>query len=403
MVRFSRRQLAVLLGVSLYQCALIGILINSASVLLAAIQQARALPMSMISAHTTIRSVAGALLGPALVRWFYRSGKPVFLMGCIVSIVIGHVLLTLRTPAWVWYAVPVLLSPCTCIGVFAAPCLLAPWFPGKTGFSTGFALAFSGLGGMLFNPIAAHLVETVGWQRAIWALCVLTLGLAAIALALVFRGSAPDQTNAPEKAERKSVDAKRLPVRSGTAFALCQLCLLETSIAVSLVNFTSLYIRSAGYSLAFSASVMSFVMGGNILGKVIFGMASDRIGTWRTAAIHAALVAAGLVTMVTGKRLPALLLPAAFFFGTCYAGATIAVSKCTLAAYGAQESRKWGGLHASCNSAAAALLSMETGFVYDRTGSFQPAFLFAAACAAVSSCAALAGSRLAGRAEKTAL
>mgnify|MGYP004596828591 CR=1 FL=1 len=68
MARFSRRQIAVLLGVSLYQCALIGILINSASVLLAAIQQVRELPMSMISAFTTIRSVAGALLGPTLVQ-----------------------------------------------------------------------------------------------------------------------------------------------------------------------------------------------------------------------------------------------------------------------------------------------------------------------------------------------
>ena len=394
--RFSRSQLAVLLGTALFQCALIGILVNSASILLDEIQQARQLPMSMISAHSALRNIGGAVLGPILVRRFYLSNKPVFLLGCTGMVVAGHLLLTMQTPVWLWYVIPFFFAPSLSVGVVAIPYLLRPWFPSQIGFATGFAMAFSGLGGVLFNPVIARLIETVGWQRAIWVLSGVTLVLAAFSIALIFRKKAPEQQFSAENPKKVIGSAQRLPVGNALAFTLCQLSMLGTAAGVSLVNFMSSYMRSLGYSLRFAAAIMACVMAGNIAGKLAFGYASDRFGTWRTAALQSALVAAGLFMLVMAVKSPPLLLAAAVLFGTTYVGSTIAVRKCTVAAYGESESRNWDGLHTSCNCAAAAIASLGTGFFYDWVGSFQPSFLLLAASMLVSSCTAFVCDRLAG-------
>lgn len=388
-LHFSRAQMLVLLGASLFQCALIGILVNSASILLAAIQQENNLPMSMISIHSTLRNVAAALLGPILVRWFHKLRKPAYLFGCVFFIVAGHLLLTIDTPLWVWYIIPFFFASSLSVGVVAVPYLLAPWFPKQIGFATGFAMAFSGLGGALFNPVAARLIEAYGYRCAIWVLSAVTLVLTAFSLALIFRQKAPAMQKQEETESKKNASSARLPVKNALCFTLCELSMLGTAVGIALVTYLSMYARSLGYSLRFAANMMSCVMVGNILGKLIFGFMSDRIGTWLTMVFQSLLVAGGLFILIAAPNVPILLLAAASLFGTTYVGSTIAVSKCTMAAYGAQECRRWDGFHTSFNSAATALLSLGVGFVYDRVGLFQPSFLFVGVCSVVSAGAAL--------------
>ena len=55
---FTGRALLALLGACLFQCAFIGILVNSNGVFMTAIRESVGLPMTMISANTSIRSVA---------------------------------------------------------------------------------------------------------------------------------------------------------------------------------------------------------------------------------------------------------------------------------------------------------------------------------------------------------
>ncbi len=68
---FSKQQIWVLLGAALFQCALIGVLVNSASVLLAQIQGELGLPMTQISAYHTIKSVVGAVGGAFFAAVFF--------------------------------------------------------------------------------------------------------------------------------------------------------------------------------------------------------------------------------------------------------------------------------------------------------------------------------------------
>lgn len=393
---FSRRQWAVLIGAAIFQCALIGVLVNSAGLFLTEIRQARGYSMSMISAHTTVRSISGALLGALLIRQFHKTArKQVFLFGAALSIASGFLLLTCELPVWAWYVIPVLLAPSASIGVVATPYLLAPWFPTGAGFASGFAMAFSGLGGVVFNPIAAELIERFGWQQAIWMLAAIMLALCASGLSLVFRQAPPAETSdAAQQDLQRAKRSQKLPIRTGTAFALCQLCLVAPSAALALVNYMSLYVTSVGYDLVFSAAVMSCIMVGNIVGKLLYGLAVDLLGTWRTTALDVLAVGTGICLFLFGTSSRVLLCLAGLLFGGAYAGATLSVSKCSIAAYGQQESKRWVGLHASVNSGISAVFSLGIGFLFDASGSFRLPFAIAACCAVISCAAATYNYRL---------
>ena len=44
--------------------------------------------------------------------------------------------------------------------------LITNWFKEKRGVAIAIALAGSGIGGMLFNPVANYLITTYSWQSA---------------------------------------------------------------------------------------------------------------------------------------------------------------------------------------------------------------------------------------------
>ena len=82
----SSTRLRVLIGACLFQCALLGILTNSSSVLFAHIRQELNLSLTQVSTYHTIKGVAGALGGAALTSLFFRLKKPVF-MGIMLFVV----------------------------------------------------------------------------------------------------------------------------------------------------------------------------------------------------------------------------------------------------------------------------------------------------------------------------
>lgn len=380
---FTGRALLALLGACLFQCAFLGVLINSNGVFMTAIRESTGLPMTMISANTSIRTVAGAVTAAHLTALFYRSDCHKAMLISILAIVAGFLLLPVATDNFLWYLIPVLCCPVTSIGILAIPHLMQQWFPEHSGTASGIAMAFSGLGGAVFNPVAAALCTAFGWQAAVVILCILTLAMAGVGQFLLFglKGT-PEQTRLVQAAALPEEAGVPLPVP--VRFLLVTVLVLSGTVTV-LASYINLHMEGQGYSLTIGATVTSFAMFGNIGGKLLFGWLSDRLGTWKTMALASAMVAVGSGMLGLVHDSIAAMYLAALLFGACFFCGTIAVSGCALSAYGTRLSRKYTGIHVAINGFLSAALAFAAGPVFDLSGSFTPIFVGTAVVCVLSS------------------
>lgn len=188
----TRQQIAVLIGACLYQCAMIGVLMNCSGVLFAQIRQELGFSMSKVSLYNTMKSVITALAAASVTALYFKSRKPVFLLVNQLITISGFLLLTIGADTSMWYVSAVLCGISGCVGSVAIPMLLTRWFPDNSGTATGIAMAFSGIGGAVCNPLCANLIDSLGWKGAIWVLSAITLALTIPGLLLMFCSPAPE-------------------------------------------------------------------------------------------------------------------------------------------------------------------------------------------------------------------
>lgn len=364
--KMNRSQLMVLIGAAMYQMALVGILINSGGVLLAQIQAEFGFSVTHVSTHLSIVSITTALAGAFMAALFFRTDKRSFFASMIALVVISYLLLAAKPDSVIWYISPVLRGLSSATSAIMVSYLLNQWMPDTAASATGFAMAFSGLGGMVFNPITSGLISAVGWRMTILILAAVTVAFAVPALILMFRQPMPDSPPAAQKEKAGEKGSFLNPV-----FLLCTVVFLGGALAMQFISYISIFAQSMGHSLAVGAFMTSMMMAGNIVGKLIFGVVCDRIGVWKTVVLSLALIVCSMVLFVLLPGfLPALYF-AAMIFGIDYALVMIGVPRVCISAYGAEGSKRYIGLHTSINSAIGAVFPLLLGILVDKTGSFN--------------------------------
>lgn len=388
-ISISRRALAALIGACLFQCALVGVLINSNGVFMAAIRESTGMPMTMISANTSIRTIVCAVTSVPLTTMFYKGNMRRVMFGSILAVVANYLLMIVCTGNILWYVIPALSCPVSTIGLLAVPHILRQWFPEHSGTATGAAMAFSGLGGVVFNPVAAALCTSCGWQTAIVIMGAIMVVMAAVGVRLCFGSSKiPAEAAAPSR-EEPVLEGLRISVPA--RFTLLVIMLFSCSVTV-LVSYISVHVGELGYPLAAGAAVTSFAMFGNIGGKVVFGWLTDKLGIWKTMTIASAMVCVGSgMLSVVRNSLPMMYL-AALLYGVSYYCAAIAISRACPSVYGTELNKKYIGTHVTLYNVVAAVLAFSAGPIFEYTGSFAPIFaVVSVACAAAAVTAAVFG------------
>ena len=366
------QQLWVLVGASLFQCALVGVLINSSGTFLAEIRAEYGFSMSRISSFNILKSVSGALGGTLVTALLFKRDGPKFLLGVIFLEIAGFLLLIFGADTWLWYISPILLGPSSPVSIIAVPYLLNHRIPEHAGSATGIAMAFSGLGGVIFNPLSAALIDTFCWKKALFFLCVITILISSVGVFFIFYGAPHGITTATPSMISKKNEQHESNAQMRKRFVLCCLCMLAGNVCVPFVAFVNIFAEQIGYSLVVGATLASAIMTGNITGKLFFGLLCDCIGTWKAMIICLIFVFCGTVGFVFFQQTLPILYVAAILFGFCYALAAVAVSKCILAAYDIENGKYYSGIHTSINCAVGAISSLGIGALYDVTDSFIP-------------------------------
>ena len=329
-------------------------------------------------------SVFAALAGSLTDRW----GPRVVIATGGVFLGAGWIAMSTTSAVWhpyVFYGIVAALGMSTA----NVPCgaTVARWFVRGRGLATGLATAGGSFGAFAFPPVAQLLVSRVGWRWAyvaFGAAILLTLNLLAPlmkrdpeSLGLTPDGDPPEDVDAAtlERA-RDFTLAQAMRTRAfWVLFALFSATWF--SIFTPLVHLVPLA-RGLGIDPLVAATLISAIGMAGIFGRLVMGSASDRIGRRPAIGVGLVLQVAAFLGFAGAGALPGLY-AASIAFGFSY-GAVAALFPAMVADFfGRGRAGGLVGLLFAMAGSMAAWGPLSAGFIYDRTGSYGPAWVGSAA------------------------
>jgi MFS family permease len=349
------------------------------------------------AAAFSISSIAQGLLSPVVGMLVDRLGPRRVMLGgtfvlggaCLLSSRIGSL--------WSLYLVTGVLVAVGVCAVSWVPsgALIARWFTERRGSMMGLAFSGMGAGVLVMGPLAQWLIDARGWRAAY---VVLGVGTLVVLVPLVWLGV--------REAPAKAVPARRGGVRAASeadhpgrevsaalrmrAFWALFFAYLCTPLAVfPVVTHQVAFAVDQGFPRLLVAGIFGLTGLLSILGRIVFGVAADRVGRATSATISYACTAVGTLCLLGLEtwRHPAALYAYAIFFGLGFgARGPIITAMASQLFHG----RRFGviyGILSVGNGIGGAIGPWFGGAIHDLTGSYQVAFLIAVGfCAMGAGC-----------------
>jgi len=254
---------------------------------------------------------------------------------------------------------------------FAYTRTILTWFSQRRGFALALLLTGSGVGSILIPPLTEWMIQHHGW-RAAW------LMLGGIAL-LGFPLTAMLVRNRPEKplirtdrtASGVTVSAA---LRAGSFWILAFITIFSAFSENGLVTNLAAILTQHGITASSAAVALSVRGGAGILGRLLIGLAIDRVSPQRIQTFVLALAVVGtLILAFAGSGLLAFIGAAILGVGL---GSEADVGPYLLAHYfGRRHFSVLYGLTWTAYAIGGATGPLWIGHMYDRAGGYQPRFV----------------------------
>ncbi len=273
----------------------------------------------------------------------------------VAVILIGATLMAMSAfnAIWQWYVAGVTLGVGIAFTMYlAVPTLIGRWFRAKVGFFIGLCMAFTGVGGVVFNFVGGLLIASgpEGWRMGYLVFGIITLILCLPCTLFLIRSYPSDkglqpygageavEGQAPAAPVLKGVSAGKA-MRSSAFFLLCGFALLITLAAV-FFQFIPTYLVAlkdiAPAVAAAAATAASVCALGQALGKISLGVINDK----KVSAGLIVGVVCGVIGFILLWLMPTQLVPVfigAFLFGVLFALVTVQTPLLTRTVFGMRE------------------------------------------------------------------
>lgn len=237
-------------------------------------------------------------------------------------------------------------------------------FTENVGTITGIVFSFSGIAGAVFSPLFASIIEAHGWRVAFYV-------MAAVAVILCLPGMFADMKVEQEKKENTEQSASFNFLAAGY-------------ILIVVMNVCYMYLPALPQHFSGLASskglsevgplLVSAAMIGNIVFKLVAGVLADKLGAMKSILIMGICNLTGSALLLTSKT-KLLVLAAAFMFGAIYAITAVLNALLVKTIYGTDNYKKAYSIVALAGNTFNALAIAAVGYIYDFTGSYDPALL----------------------------
>ena len=304
--------------------------------------------LSQVSMWRTINYIFGVLIMPFAGFFFVRYNAKIIVIIAAIVESLSFVLFGLSPEVWVLWIGGALtgMSNAVLLGVSIVT-IINRWFKTNVGLIIGICTAFTGIGGIVFSPIAQALIDTSGWRFSYIALGVFSLVVMTLGVLFLFsdkpekKGLLPYGTNREAKKEATSkeevVDAPCVHPNVAKKSILLVVLIIFAVIANTICN-VSMYFPTyvawfneqpdivAGIlvgAFVTGAELNAFISAGNAAGKLGLGFFSD-LNLNFTLVLLVAVAVIGVVFMWFFPN--TVLLPIGGFLFGCFVPATLVVT-----------------------------------------------------------------------------
>jgi MFS transporter, OFA family, oxalate/formate antiporter len=246
---------------------------------------------------------------------------------------------------------------------------VARWFDDRRGLALGIVLMGFNLGFMTGGPLAARLIERLGWRMAYAVFGVLVGCVGGLTSLLVTfpRPSAPvspavDRARLGGLEFRHALAEPRLWLLTGS-------WLLQGLVLLTLSVHVVPYARDRGIGLAAASLTLTAYGVGAVAGRLGFGTAVDRMGTVTTMRVCLAVELIAVVPLLLAPH-QAVLLLLLVVFGFGFAGADTVYVRAVPEVFGLRALGAIMGVLTLGWRAGAAFGPAAAGFIRDLTGSY---------------------------------
>lgn len=265
---------------------------------------------------------------------------------------------------------------------------VAKWFDRRKGLAVGLAVTAFGVGMAFFSPLIELSIGNFGWRNTFVISGGFSLLLLSVAILLmknppkeIRRSSKGGGDELLERKQREDLSANGA-VRTGT-FWLTYFALLFAYISAFFV--TTHIVPNAislGISSFYAATLLTVIGVFNILGRVTGGFLSDKFGVARSLTALFSLQMISLFLFSVSGNLWGIY-PVSLLFGLAYGGWAMILPVVANEFFGRAHSGTIMGLFETVTGFGGAIGPYVAGYIFDLTGKYKLAFLFAGSITAI--------------------
>ena len=316
----------------------------------------------------------GFALGNLVIgRIVDRFSVTIALIGAALGIALSFYLTTLAPSILMISAAHLLVGICTGVGFGPLIADISHWFLRRRGIAVALVASGNYLSGAIWPTLLADILAESGWRQVYVLLAVITLATV-IPLSLLLRRRVPDeahgiaQTASDLRAKSAGMSPRMLTWLLGLAVIGC--CVAMSMPQVHIVA----YCVGLGYGPAVGAEMLSLMLLGGVVSRLVSGLAADKLGGLRILLIGSTLQCLALFFYLPYDGMVSLYVISAMF-GLAQGGIVPSYALVVREYLPAREAGARVGFVVMLTIVGMALGAWMSGWIYDLTGSYQWAFL----------------------------
>ena len=327
-----------------------GTVINSAAIMIPSVLGDLQFSQGSFMAYMTIQGFCMAVSLPIAGRLLPRVNIRILVSGGVLVAAIAYGSMGLFTEVWQWYIAGSVLGLAAFVFMLPAPVMIANWFKKRTGLAMGLAMACSGIGGAIINPLGGLFIDVCGWRLTYALLACISCALVLPFTLFVIRFKPSDLGVAAYGADEPEVDAangaRSAPMLGGVSQkkAVASLSFVCLFLVAGILSLNSSFMQLlptfavTGGMVEIAALLASAAMIGNIAGKLVLGWLNDRLGARNATFCGLSVgVVAFLVLIASLGGGVALAVAGSALFGAMTAMVQVSLPLIVRTAYGAKD------------------------------------------------------------------